>query len=661
MIDKLGTHYSMTTPASVYDEEALTALELAGRTTAKVNECIDEFNKLDGETDRKLTEFEKENIPAVVRKEVSKQIKDGTFDEQISKSLGDLNDRVDNLLGTVVPGSTTMDAEIIDARTDASGVAHQNAGESVRSQVNDLRTGISKRNLIDRKTVKKGYIDIYDNVINPTLNYEYHTEFIPVTDGVEYYFRVKHHLNYVTPWGRVCFYDQNKVKFSDKSLTGNDLIKPPENAKYMRLSFRSGMLYDVKLEEGNYHTADLEQKPSENLVEDYPLIFGGYLTDTGILGNQTQAGYVADEPALLEMTSDFVAVNPGETYTVYNDVEKHGWFAVCFYDHHGECLGRVTFNGNNDTVNEFTVPEGDTVAMRYSARTYYLNKLVVAKRETITADYAKLKTQKPPVKGYSSRIKGIAHRGLSSVAPENTLAAIRAAAEAGFKYVEFDVRYTGDGTAVLLHDETLDRTTNKTGNITSWGYTELTGEAFGDEPVDAGSWFGAEFAGEPLPTLDQAMSLCMELGLHPYVEFKAVKTDMTTSIRKYVNLYGKDSFTVLTSDAWQALEATGLGVRAGYLTSDTYLYGPLDTIGQTAASMEVDHDENLIFYDWDVTAWNSIAQYEKDDYLPGRSVELWTVDDEAVMVNADAYHVTGITSNTLDASQVRYNHAMEGN
>ena len=660
MIGKLNEHYSLTNPASVYDEEALTALELVGRTTAKVNECIKEFNKLDGETDRKLQKFEKENIPATVRKEVAKQIKDGTFDEQISESLNDLNERVDNLLGSVTEGSTTLDAEVIDTRTDASGVIHPNAGNAVRAQVNDLRSAVSKENLIDRTKLAKGYIDIYDNVINPTLNYEYHTPYyIPAEAGSVFKFKITHELSYVTAWGRVCFYDVNKVKIGDKALTGNDVITCPAKTKYIRVSFRSGMLYEVKLEEGNYSTKEPDRKASDNLVDDYPLILGGYLTDTGILGNQTQAGYAGeDEPAQKEMTSEFVAVTAGETFTVFNDSEKLGWFAVCFYDHHGECLGRTTFNGNNDKTFEFTVPDGDAVAMRYSARTYYLKKLIVAKSGGYMSDYAKLlaKKDEPNSRGYSSSVKGIAHRGLSSVAPENTLASIRAAAKAGFKYVEFDVRYTSDGIAILMHDDILERTVNgpaQGNDVALTTYGEI-------QDLDAGSWFSAEFAGEPIPTLDQAMALCMELGLHPYVEFKVQNRGAQADYTEIVNKYGAESFTILTNDVTNCLVATSLGIRAGYLTSHTDPFTPVDNIGMEAGAVE-GSDLSLVFYDWDATAWNSIDDSDKEMAPIGRGqVELWTVDDQNLMINADAFHVGGITSNTADASQIRYKKALEG-
>ena len=149
-------HYSFTNPASIYDEEALTALELAGRTAAKVNENVKAFNKLETETNDHLTAQDKEiadrtaaqdkeiadrtaeqdaAIPVNVRAEVQRQIDNGTFDGQIEEHIGNLEERVDNLLGSVTGGSTTRDAEVIDMRVSVDGVTYPNSGEALREQI----------------------------------------------------------------------------------------------------------------------------------------------------------------------------------------------------------------------------------------------------------------------------------------------------------------------------------------------------------------------------------------------------------------------------------------------------------------------------------------------------------------------------------------------
>lgn len=82
----------------------------------------------------------------------------------------------------------------------------------------------------------------------------------------------------------------------------------------------------------------------------------------------------------------------------------------------------------------------------------------------------------------------IAHRGASSVAPENTMAAFQKAIDIGADYFELDVRASKDDTLMVIHDITLDRTTNGTGSFHDFTYKQL-------RTYDAGSWFGEEFAG----------------------------------------------------------------------------------------------------------------------------------------------------------------------
>jgi glycerophosphoryl diester phosphodiesterase len=107
----------------------------------------------------------------------------------------------------------------------------------------------------------------------------------------------------------------------------------------------------------------------------------------------------------------------------------------------------------------------------------------------------------------------IGHRGAAAHAPENTLAGLRAAARLGVGMVEFDARLTRDGVPVLMHDATVDRTTDGTGAVAGMSCADLA-------RLDAGGRFAASFAGEPVPTLADALALCAELGLAVNLELK---------------------------------------------------------------------------------------------------------------------------------------------
>ncbi|MDC0309616.1 glycerophosphodiester phosphodiesterase family protein [bacterium] len=93
-----------------------------------------------------------------------------------------------------------------------------------------------------------------------------------------------------------------------------------------------------------------------------------------------------------------------------------------------------------------------------------------------------------------------AHRGASDTHPENTIAAFREAIRLGAQMIEFDVALTGDGKLVLMHDHTIDRTTDGSCRVEEWLLTDL-------KKLDAGSWKNSRFEGEQIPTLSEALNM----------------------------------------------------------------------------------------------------------------------------------------------------------
>nr|BFE68653.1 glycerophosphodiester phosphodiesterase family protein [Actinoplanes digitatis] len=94
----------------------------------------------------------------------------------------------------------------------------------------------------------------------------------------------------------------------------------------------------------------------------------------------------------------------------------------------------------------------------------------------------------------------VAHRGYSAVAPENTLPALAAGVLAGATFIEFDVRTTADGVPVVIHDRTVDRTTDGTGKVWELTLDEVSA-------LDAGSWFSPAYAGTRIPRLTEVLDL----------------------------------------------------------------------------------------------------------------------------------------------------------
>jgi len=106
----------------------------------------------------------------------------------------------------------------------------------------------------------------------------------------------------------------------------------------------------------------------------------------------------------------------------------------------------------------------------------------------------------------------VCHRGASLQAPENTLASLEKAIELGAEVVELDVRPSADGVLYVLHDATVDRTTDGNGRISDMNSAEI-------DKLDAGSWFGADFTGQQVPRLDAFFDACRGR-IATYVEIK---------------------------------------------------------------------------------------------------------------------------------------------
>ncbi|MFP5467538.1 MAG: glycerophosphodiester phosphodiesterase [Gammaproteobacteria bacterium] len=107
----------------------------------------------------------------------------------------------------------------------------------------------------------------------------------------------------------------------------------------------------------------------------------------------------------------------------------------------------------------------------------------------------------------------IAHRGAGKLAPENTLAAFRLGAHHGYRMFECDAKLSADGTVFLLHDATLERTTNGSGTAGERAWHELS-------QLDAGGWHSRAFAGEPVCTLKALTGWCRANGLLLNIEVK---------------------------------------------------------------------------------------------------------------------------------------------
>jgi glycerophosphoryl diester phosphodiesterase len=183
-----------------------------------------------------------------------------------------------------------------------------------------------------------------------------------------------------------------------------------------------------------------------------------------------------------------------------------------------------------------------------------------------------------------------AHRGGGSLAPENTLAAIRLGQSLGYRAHEFDVKLSRDDVAVLLHDETLERTTNGKGRAADFEYDELRG-------LDAGRWHSELYKGEPLPTFEDAAKLLRSQETMANVEIKPTpgfdwRTGTHVALHSQQLWAGAEAAPLLSSFSFEALMAAKEAVPAlprGWLIKQ-FTDADWDRLEELeAASLHTDH------------------------------------------------------------------------
>src|SRR5262249_31614762 len=144
----------------------------------------------------------------------------------------------------------------------------------------------------------------------------------------------------------------------------------------------------------------------------------------------------------------------------------------------------------------------------------------------------------------------IAHRGASSYAPENTFAAFDLAIEIGARHLELDVHFSSDGHLIVIHDDTVDRTTDGSGPVTSYTLASLAAR-------DAGSWLDPRFKGERIPTLAAVLERYKGRA-HLHVELKGHSADLAKRTVDLIRSRGMAAEVTVTSFQKAKLEETRL-------------------------------------------------------------------------------------------------------
>ena len=244
----------------------------------------------------------------------------------------------------------------------------------------------------------------------------------------------------------------------------------------------------------------------------------------------------------------------------------------------------------------------------------------------------------------------INHRGWHE-APENTLSAYEESYKQGFKYVECDVQFTKDGVPVLLHDDTIDRTSNGSGAVSQMTYAELLQYDFSYDDKDTVNDFSA-YRGEKIPTFREFIDLCKRLGLHPYIEIKGSITDAEAKLLLQIvadaDMLRSVSWLSFSGDALARIADNCPGARLVWVLTDTNA-AKIRANNIPFAKANLMTGESEVVFD----LYYTLAKQDVCDLLraEGIPLEVWTVNSIDAILALDPY-VSGVSSDSLNAKEV---------
>lgn len=227
----------------------------------------------------------------------------------------------------------------------------------------------------------------------------------------------------------------------------------------------------------------------------------------------------------------------------------------------------------------------------------------------------------------------VGHRGFAARAPENTLVSLDMAIEAGADTVEWDVQVAACGTPVLLHDDTLDRTTDGRGPVAAVPLAGL-------RKLDAGCWFGPAFEGERIPSLAEALERVRGRVARAFCEVKSFReprdVDRVVEIVRTAGMLGDVVFISLEWEIVERVARLEPEARIGFILADPS--GTDDALARVARLGRglVDADARVLLSD------PTVAGRVVD---AGVELGSWTVNDPR---DAEALAARGVTSFTTD-------------
>lgn len=636
----------------LYHSEAISSMGLTKEVADKINEIVDMVNESyttnitkvqeqDG-TIRKAVLYMKDNLLNSLN-DLMVMLRDSGFIDNrieyhcqtIKSDLALITSRLDNNIGAL-----TSNSEIVDLRSGVDSVLYASAGESIRTNLLKLFELLDFTNNVEWLTHPNPKIIItqllrftpISRVDVLDKNYSY---IIEGYDADRKHIFTSYTFNEAKLMKEAVLSD--RVKFIEIKLLRNDdenIYVDECDAISTYLLYPESKGLDKTLSVSN--VAPDSKIVGEAFAECYSNLLNHTVKDFVSWGKTLEHRYesnylIFNNKSKFEMLSDeyLYAVKgyAGDLKLIYDS----GWITTTgiksLFDYvKSERIKYVKFL--IQTVDNSPIDSYSNLVLHD-----IFEPLVIPQDETESAESTKL---------INDNIRIINHRGYNFEAPENTMPAFKLSVEKGYRYIETDISFTKDNVPVLLHDETIDRTSNGTGPVNSYTYNELL--AF-----DFGKWFNTKYEWTRIPTLEEFIKWCKYTGVHPYLELKYNGTT-EENINQVVNLVKK--YGMLKNCTFISAEITFL-----QLIKDICPFARIGLTCEVLTSEMVNNVKALKTGTNDVFTtvytYNLTEQNVNDCMNADIGLEMWVVNGPSAVPLIKPY-VTGITTDNYDLSSVLF-------
>lgn len=622
--------------------------------------------------------FDNLDVQQEINNKLDEMAQDGTLDALIQPLVDSaVSDAVSEWLEENV--NPAGSAVVVDSSLTVSGAAADAkvTGDGIRDLKSDFLNAIQYLKTFDSNNTSNGFIGVNGAFASNASWAASDFIYTPMYDGGEIVINSVLYGN-----GGLAFYDENKNcityingnNASDYGFTSSyepveRIVTAPKNTAYTRASIL--IRADVTAENMYIKKGigiddvllDLERKTpliksAERTTENFTSNPEPDLELGNISITTSSWGYYSDNPNTRVRTKQGVTVslNVGDTIglTDYSDARFYlGW---------RKKDGTLGLQGW--LYADFTVTEaGDYIILlsnrtdREQTGTSALGDLLVITHHYNYENFLSDETLEEELSvnnGYSHyNVKSINHRGFNTVAPENTLVAYKISSKKGFYYVETDVDYTSDGVLVLIHDATINRTARNADGTAISATTAIHDITYNQAlSYDFGIYKGSSYAGTKIPTFEQFMGLCKNLGLHPYIEIKFDSTSYIDDCITIVKNYG-----MLNNVTWICGTPPVLTYLSQQLPSANIGY-IVNEINATAISnaSQFKTESNYVFIDANATVLtDSMVQMCIDADIP---LEIWGTNTSSYVLSMNPY-ISGVTTDSVIANRVLYDDAIE--